>query len=290
MAGVTAALTAGSIVVALAPGATASAAPAAARRGAPAAARPATLPKNLLPFAHCPVGDRAVSVCLYSSMATTQFTIGSTTVSSTRPTTISLGLVIEPNGSIVAILPTDGTAALNAPSIPLPGGLLGIPGADAGPLAVDVKPELAGTPVLSLTNLLSRHGTGFEMPIQVLVSSPTGVLGSACTLGSATSPIQLRLTTGTTKPPAPNTPISGSAGKLSSGADSELIVSGMKVVDNSFAVPGASNCGPTSLLTPVVDEVIDAQKGLPSAAGKNTAILTGSSYTVPAAVIRKYLG
>lgn len=254
------------------------------------AAGTSTLPTSLAKFAHCPVSVKAVAACLYSSMATTQFTIGSSTVSSAKPTTVSLGLITKPSGAIVAVLPTDGTHALTAPAIPLPGGLLGVPGVDTGPLAVDVQPQLAGTPSLNFGNLLSGKAPGFTMPIDVLVNNSAGVLGSSCTIGSPTSPIRLQLTTGTTKPPAPNKPITGSPGKASTGVDGMLIVSGMTLVDNSFAVPGAANCGASSLLAPVVDQVIDQQKGLPSAAGKNTAVLSGSSFIIAASVIRKYIG
>jgi hypothetical protein len=251
---------------------------------------PRTLPKNLAQFAHCPVNVKSVTLCLYSSMATTQFTLGSTTVSSTAPTTLSLGLVIASNGSDQVVEPTDGTSPLVAPEIPLPNGLLGIPGTGFGPLAVNTQAQLTGAPTLSLTNLLNQEGNAFTMPIDVLVTSAIGVLGSSCTIGSQTNPSLLRLTTGTTKPPAPNKPLSGSRGKLSTAPDEELIDSGIRLVNNSFAVGGANNCGPTSLLYPLVDGIINAQKGLPVPAGNNTVILTGTSYTVPASVIRKYIG
>jgi hypothetical protein len=63
-------------------------------------------------------------------------------------------------------------------------------------------------------------------------------------------------------------------------------VSGLKLVDNAFAVPGASGCGLAGLLDPI----LNLDKGLPSPAGKNAAILGGNSYTIPASVIRKYIG
>ena len=60
----------------------------------------------------------------------------------------------------------------------------------------------------------------------------------------------------------------------------------MTLVDNAFAVPGADNCGPSGILDPI----LDLDKGLPSAAGSNSAILAGSSYTAPASLIRQYVG
>ena len=60
---------------------------------------------------------------------------------------------------------------------------------------------------------------------------------------------------------------------------------GLTLVDNSFAVPGTDNCGSDGILDPV----LNFDKGLPSPAGSNTAILSGSSYTAPAALVRKYI-
>jgi hypothetical protein len=53
-----------------------------------------------------------------------------------------------------------------------------------------------------------------------------------------------------------------------------------------WVVPGTDNCGVDGILDPV----LDLDKSLPSPAGSNTAILSGSSYTAPAKLIRKYLG
>ena len=73
---------------------------------------------------------------------------------------------------------------------------------------------------------------------------------------------------------------------MSSTPKGLITVTGMTLVDNSFAVPGADNCGTEGIL----DEVLDLDKGLPSPAGSNTAILSGSSYTAPAKLVRKHLG
>lgn len=253
---------------------------------APRAAEASPLPPSLVRFAHCPVDVKRVSLCLFSSTTSTTFQIGSTTVSSTEPATISLGIIFEKSGAIKAVVPADGTPALQSPALPLPGGLTGIPGLGGGILQVTATPQLVGVPKLSLLDLLTGNGPGLTLPIDVLVGTPTGLLGSDCTIGSLMSPIRLHLTTGSTAPPAPNKPISGSPGKLSSRSTGETTISGMKLVDNAFPVSGASNCGIGGLLDPV----LDLDKGLPSKAGNNTAILAGSSYTIPASVIRQYVG
>jgi hypothetical protein len=243
------------------------------------------LSPSLAQFANCPVNVAAVATCLYSSTTSTTFEIGSTTITSSAPTTLSLGLKYTKSGQPVVVLPDNGTQALQSPAVPVPGGLTGIGPLGGGVLAVTATPQLVGLPTVSLANLLGGNGPGLTLPIDVLISTPTGLLGPDCTLGDASDPITLNLTTGTTNPPSPNTPISGSPGTTTSTPRGLITVSGMTLVDNSFAVPGAQNCGTDGLL----DSVVDLQKGLPSAAGSNTAILSGSSFTAPAKLVRKHL-
>lgn len=243
------------------------------------------LPASLQHFANCPVNVKGVATCLFSSTTSTTFKIGSTTVTSSSPTTLSLGLRYTSTGQPVVVLPDNGTQALQSPAIPLPGGLTGIPGLDGGVLAVTVTPQLVGKPSLNLGNLLNGKAPGLTLPIDVLVSTPTGLLGPDCTIADAADPITLNLTTGTTHPPPPNTPISGAVGKASSTPQGLINIAGMTLVDNSFAVPGTNNCG----IKGVLDPILDLDKGLPSPAGSNTAILSGSSHTAPATLIRKYL-
>jgi hypothetical protein len=243
-------------------------------------------PPDLSHFAHCPIDVAKVATCLFSSTTSTTFEIGSTTVSSSSPTTLSLGLKYKKSGTPVVVLPDDGTQALQAPPIAVPGGLTGIPGLGGGPLAVTVTPQLVGRPTVNLGNLLTGSAPGLTLPIDVLVSTPTGLLGPDCTIGDAANPIVLHLTTGTTNPPGPNTPISGSPGTASTTSEGLITVSGMTLVDNSFAVPGADNCGAGGILDPI----LDLQKGLPSPAGSNTAMLSGSSYTAPATLVRQNVG
>jgi hypothetical protein len=253
----------------------------------PGSATAASLPASLARFANCPVDNPAVTLCLFSKTSSTTFDIGSTTVSSTSPAKISLGL-IQTGSSFTAVLPDNGTQALTSPAIPLPGGLSGIPGApDGGVLQVTVTPQLVALPTVNLSNLLTGDGPGLTLPIDVLVTNPLiDLLGSNCTLADAADPITLNLTTGTTDPPPPNTPITGALGTVKGEDDGVIKISGMSLVDNAFAVPGADNCGPGGSL----DEILDIDKSLPSAAGSNSAILSGTSYTAPASLIRSYLG
>jgi hypothetical protein len=245
------------------------------------------LPANLAKFANCPFDNPAVTLCLYSKTSSTTFDIGSTTVTSTSPTTISFGVSFSQSGQATVVLPDNGSQALQSPAIPLPGGLLGIPGApDGGALAVTVTPQLVGIPSLNLETLRTGTGPGLTLPIDILVSNSSGLLGAGCTIADTADPVTLNLTTGTTNPPSPNQPISGNPGTLKGKSGGRLLIKGMTLVDNAFAVPGANDCGPSGIL----DSILNLDKGLPSAAGSNTAILAGSSYTAPASLVSQYLG
>ncbi|MFZ4434319.1 MAG: PKD domain-containing protein, partial [Microthrixaceae bacterium] len=103
-----------------------------------------------------------------------------------------------------------------------------------------------------------------------LGGSPFGVyVGASCSIGTTAAPIDINvLTTGTTSPPAPNTPISG-APYLSNGT--------FLLVNNSFSVPGASGCAPLIGSATGINGVVNDNLGLPAAAGKNTAVVAGQT-------------
>ena len=111
-------------------------------------------------------------------------------------------------------------------------------------------------------------------------------LGSECYIGTSSSPIVLNLTTGATSPPGPNKSIHGSAGTLSVEEEGALIVlSGGSLVENAWAAPGAHGCGGHAL-EGIVDPAVNAELGLPAAAGHNTAILNGKLELASAAAVR----
>jgi hypothetical protein len=124
----------------------------------------------------------------------------------------------------------------------------------------------------------------------VRVHLENSFLGPSCYIGSKAHPITVELTTGTTSPPPPNTPITGSLGEVEIKAGGEIIsVKKNSLVNNSFAAPEAEGCGSQilfGLFTGIIDSAVDAQEGLPSTAGHNTAILNGSQELGAAAAIR----
>jgi hypothetical protein len=258
-------------------------APLLALTAAPAGATTTSpLPAKYSQYANCPVDTVGLTYCLAASSSSV-FTINSTTLDSNGPVLLSLGLIEKKDGTFTAVLPTNGTPALVAQPITVPGGLLGIPGAGVGPLAVTATPVLAGLPQFNLTNLELKTGPTLVLPLQVDLNNP--LLGSSCSIGSSADPITVNATDGKTDPPAPNKPIKGALTKLTSDGQGVLTAT-QKLVDNSFAVPGASGCGPFGILNPIVNY----QKNLPSAAGTNATILSGTAGLAPVSVIKKYLG
>jgi hypothetical protein len=76
-----------------------------------------------------------------------------------------------------------------------------------------------------------------QLPVKVHLENP--FLGSSCYIGSNSSPIVINLTTGTTSPPPPNTPIKGSKGTIEVAGEGAIdIFRKNSLVNNSFAARG----------------------------------------------------
>ena len=100
-------------------------------------------------------------------------------------------------------------------------------------------------------------------------------LGNNCYIGSNSQPINLNFTTATTSPPPPNKSISGFPGTLTENPSGTVVtLSGGRLVDNSFAAPGANGCGGI-LFSWAVDPFVNEIVGVPSPAGTNSAVLEG---------------
>jgi hypothetical protein len=244
-------------------------------------------------FAQCPTSAAGVDGCIYSPTESGEITLGKQTVPIVNTQVLQGGL-LENEPSFVKPL----AAALNGETLTktaqrVPGGLLGVKCSEIkgeghdekelrkacekifeeGFLGVNAVTELAAPASSVVLNSAAEQlgeGTALTLPIKVKLEN--ALFGSKCYIGSNSDPIMLELTTGTTSPPSPNTPITGAPGTKSSKEEGGiLVISGVKLVDNSFSAPGATGCGLFGLL----DGLINAKLGLPSAAGSNTAILAG---------------
>ena len=139
--------------------------------------------------------------------------------------------------------------------------------------------------ILDVANLFFEEPEpALILPVRVHLKNP--LLGESCYIGSASSPIQLRLTTGTTKPPLPNKAIKGKAGTIVVEEEKGREVDVLKensLVDNSFSAPVAEGCG--GFFSFLINPLVNGKIGLPSTAGHNTAILNGTLKTAEASAV-----
>jgi hypothetical protein len=240
-------------------------------------------------FAQCPTGRPGMALCLHAEVTGGTFAIGKISIPISGPIIIQDGT-----------LPTGGanlneyflSPAANGESIPpnelaIPGGLQGIlgcpqagcrgPSGGIAPNAVFATIETAASPanpgIIDLAAAFEERNSMLTLPIRLQLHN--SLLGNACYLGSVAHPIELHLTVGTTSPPLPNKPITGTLGQMVGISEDgyELTsATGTKMVDNAFSVPVAQGCG--EQLAWLVDLKLDQALGLESPAGHNTAILT----------------
>jgi hypothetical protein len=206
-----------------------------------------------------------VGFCQLAVIDGGHFRMGSKDVPITNPITLSGGINSE--GKIVA----NKFGGMSQAKQTVPGGIIGLTGLDwlvnflnLEGLKLYAVTEIAGQPSLA------DGGEALSLPIRVhLINS---ILGNNCYVGSFTDPIKLKLTYGTTSPPPPNTPISGTEPK-SVASDLPGVVRGENavLVDNAFSAPGANGCVLTLFgFIPIsINGLVNTQSGLPAAAGTN---------------------
>lgn len=184
--------------------------------------------------------------------------------------TVPLGESLEIRGGINAetrrFIPPAGSNGFFSRAIRIPGGILGIEFPIPGNAVLAIA-QLAG-PTSAVSIEIGIPVTTISLPVKVKLENP--ILGSNCYIGTNSNPSRVNLTTGTTSPPPPNRPISGSLGEISQEGEPPILkFMGSTSVDNAFAVPGASGCG----LLGIVDPLVNLRLRLPSAAGNNAMIV-----------------
>jgi hypothetical protein len=167
------------------------------------------------------------------------------------------GTLVGNETEIPTFVPPAGTNGFFARPEPVPGGLLGIE-------------WIPGNSVLAITELAGPASaikiTPQRVSLPIKVRLVNLLLGMDCHIGNNSRPVMLDLTTGTTSPPPPNRPITGSFGTLVP-IPGGLERIGQVNVDNSFAVPGATECG---LGLGLINSLVNLRLRLPSAAGNNS--------------------
>lgn len=235
-------------------------------------------------FDHCPLTDALV--CVWSLTSGGEFVIGSKTVPITKPILLQGGeagnYIFLPEPMIAPV----GVETMEKVPQEVPGGLVGVGGLGG---EVTATAELAGptsSVILNAWGLATRSETAVTLPLKVHLSNE--LLGENCYIGSDEEPILLHLTAGKTDPPAGTEPISGSHEIPSETNAGMIYVKKLVLVDNTFSVPGAQGCG-NSVDSAVIDQLIDTDIGLPSAAGKNTVIMTGEVKEAEVKYVEEYL-
>jgi len=242
------------------------------------------------PFADCPLSNPAAGNCLLATTEGGEFVIGKEKVPLAKTQILQGGIEFFASGEEKVVAAEDGNT-LPKPPQKVPGGLAGLVKCNEisnffervacevvfenGVTGVNATTELAA-PASSIGlhtfNLLGATGTALSLPVKLHLENP--FLGSSCYIGSNASPIVIEFTTGTTAPPLPNKPITGSVGTISfNPTETILTISNNALVNNSFAAPKAEGCG--GIFSFLIDPIVNSKLALPSAAGHNTAILKG---------------
>jgi hypothetical protein len=255
------------------------------------------------PFSDCPYETTGVKQCVLSQSSGGEVVIGSSRAPIKSTITLQGGSALNLETGQEQFFAAKDGKTLSKTGQAVEGGLLDlVPKSDLpewlwstyefffenGLTGVEAVTELAKPASeigISSGNLVAEEGAALTLPVKVHLENP--FLGEECYVGSSAHPIYLNLTTGKTSPPKPNSPITGAVGELSlNGAETILSATGYKLVDNAFSAPEATGCGEwwdSWAITPIVNSKI----GLPSASGKNTAILTGNLKRAVVGAVRR---
>jgi hypothetical protein len=255
-------------------------------------------------FAQCPYTNVAVEKCLFAVTGSGEVVLGSKKVPIVNPVTIQAGLgEVNTTTSFAPFFAAKNGVTLSKTAQPVPGGLAGIVNCKAitdfilrisceltfenGVTGLNSTLELArpvSEAMISQLHLAEEIGVAMKLPVKVHLENP--FLGSSCYVGSSSSPLRWELTAGTTSPPGPNKPIKGSAGHFEFLEEGLILeAKGASLVDNAWSAPGATGCG-GFLVELLLDPIINTASGLPSAAGRNTAILNNNAWVTSTLAIQ----
>jgi hypothetical protein len=256
-------------------------------------------------FQNCDYKNKSLTRCLYSVTDGGKVVLGDRRVPIVNPVTLQGGYnspKFEGKKDFSRFYePTSGMTLSKAPQ-PIPGGLAGLVNCDEvdnavlrigcqitfenGLTGVNAVLELAGP--ASEIGVNENHtaealGVALKLPVKARLENP--FLGDSCYIGSNSSPIVWELTTGASDPPQGTPPITGTVGEVEYPEEARMVrLTDSELVDNNWSVPKASGCGgPLSFL---IDPIVNATSGLPSAAGRNVAQLKSTVNTTTSNIVR----
>jgi hypothetical protein len=258
---------------------------------------------DFINFGNCPTKVTGVNFCVFAQTTSGEFKIKKTTVPITKTITLQGGIIEnEETEAETWVNAANGAPTLSKTPQTVPGGLLKIVAPtffpeilqiifnefiNKGITGVNATAELVGNISISRLALLTGAPNALNLPVRVHLENE--FLGPKCYVGSASKPVNLELTTGTTSPPLPNLPITGALGEIEFLDEAQLLVlKKNSLVNNTFAAPGSEGCGSQILFgifTGIIDSAVNSQLELPSASGNNTAILKGTLENASAAAV-----
>lgn len=251
-------------------------------------------------FNKCPSTTSGVFKCLYAVTNGGKVVLGKKSVPIVNPVTLQGGVSepkVEGELQISHMIAASGVPTLAPVGQPVPGGLTGLVnckeisnfivriGCEAvfenGLTGVNATLELAKPASEIKVNelgLIFEQNVALQLPVKVHLENP--FLGSACYVGSSSSPLIWNLTTGTTSPPPPAKALKGTSGELELFEESQILeLTGTELVDNTWTAPHASGCGGFGVEL-ILNPIIDGMVGLPAAAGVSEAVLKNTPIDV----------
>jgi hypothetical protein len=250
---------------------------------------PSAMANGYSVFSECPLGTAHMNGCIYSPTESGYITINKTEVPILNTQVLQGGLLREEEPFVKHLVAASNGETLTKTAQNVPGGLLDLVNCTeikgegwfekelrkackeifenklTGVNAVTELAAPASSVVLNTAAEQLGEGIALKLPVKVKLENP--LLGSECYIGSSSEPIHLELTTGATT--------GGPKGKPGEEVFEEeggiVTIKKLSLVNNTFSTPGASGCGLFGLL----DGIIDGKLGIPSASGKNVAVLNG---------------
>jgi hypothetical protein len=243
------------------------------------------------PFADCPLSNPATDVCIFAQTESGELEIGKKAIPIAKTMTLQGGVHEDgATGKQQFIGAEDGESFSKTPQI-VPGGRFEIAAPKSLPRYVqEIFDEFidreatdltattefaapASTVAINTQDLIEAKGNGLSLPVKVKLSSP--LLGEGCFIGSNADPIAIPLTTGAIGPSARHRLLEGKPGHAHFKDEYNLVtISEDSLVNDTFPSPRASGCG--GMLGFLVEPAINAELGLPVAAGANEAVLDGA--------------
>jgi hypothetical protein len=253
----------------------------------------ATLSGEFKRFEFCAYKNPAVERCVTSLTNGGEVTLGNKTVPIEKPVVLQGGYeeapLEGPEAEFSKFVEATNGVTLSKAKQKVPGGLAGLVNCkeisnillriscevtfENGLTGVTSTLELAKPASdirVSEIHLSEGIGVALKLPLKAHLENP--FLGESCYVGSSTTPIEWELTSGKTNPPPPNTSIKGKIGTVTFLEGAQILkLSDNELVDNAWSAPGTSGCG--GALSFILDPIVSATAGLPSAKGNNSARL-----------------